>query len=50
MTGCPIFSTKLNGYDPLVYLKDILTNLLTWSDARLEELLPRRWSAPPTIT
>ena len=43
-----IESAKLNGHDPWVYLKDILTKLPTWPNSKLEELLPHRWIAPTT--
>ena len=36
-------SAKLNGHDPWVYLKDVLTRLPTQLDSRIEELLPHRW-------
>ena len=36
-------SAKLNGKDPLAYLKDVLTRLPTLSNSRIEELLPHRW-------
>jgi transposase len=41
-----IQSAKLNGHDPYVYLKDVLTRLPTHPASRIEELLPHRWSAP----
>lgn len=41
-----IESAKLNGHDAWGYLKDILTKLPTWPNARLHELLPHNWSAP----
>ena len=43
-----IQSAKLNGYDPLVYLKDVLTRLPTQPASRVGELLPHRWQ-PQTI-
>lgn len=41
-----IESAKLNGHDAWAYLKDVLTKLPTWSNSRIEELLPYRWVAP----
>ena len=38
-----IQSAKLNGHDPHVYLKDVLTRLPTHMNSRIEELLPQRW-------
>jgi transposase len=38
-----IQSAKLNGHDPYVYLKDILTRLPTQPASRLDELLPHLW-------
>jgi transposase len=38
-----IQSAKLNGHDPYVYLKDVLTRLPTQPAKRIEELLPHRW-------
>jgi hypothetical protein len=43
-----IESAKLNGHDAWVYLRDILSKLPTWPNSRLHELLPHRWSPPPT--
>ena len=42
-----IQSAKLNGHDPYVYLKDILTRLPTHPNSKIEELLPHNWIAPP---
>ena len=39
-------SAKLNGHDPWVYLKDVLTRLPTHMNSRIEELLPHRWQPP----
>ncbi len=36
-------SARLNGLDPYLYIKDVLTRLPTQSAGRIEELLPRRW-------
>jgi transposase len=41
-----IESAKLNGHDAWAYLKDVLTQLPTWPNGRLHELLPHRWQAP----
>jgi transposase len=41
-----IESAKLNGHDAWAYMKDILTKLPTWPNARLDELLPHRWQPP----
>jgi hypothetical protein len=38
-----IQSAKLNGHDPLVYLKDILTSLPTQPASRTSNLLPHCW-------
>ena len=42
-------SAKLNGHDPYVSLKDLLTLLPTQPASRIEELLPHLWqnSASP---
>ena len=39
-------SAKLNGHDPWVYLKDVLTRLPTHRNSQIEELLPHLWQAP----
>ena len=39
-------SARLNGHDPWVYLKDVLTRLPTHMNSRIEELLPHRWQPP----
>lgn len=36
-------SAKLNGHEPWAYLKDVLTQLPTQLNSRIEELLPHRW-------
>ena len=36
-------SAKLNGADPWVYLRDVLTRLPTQLNSRIDELLPHRW-------
>ena len=38
-----IQSTRLNGYDPYAYLKDVLTRLPTQRNSMIAELLPHRW-------
>jgi transposase len=38
-----IQSSKLNGHDPFLYLKDILSRLPTQPNSRIGELLPHRW-------
>jgi transposase len=37
----------MNGHDPYVYLKDVLQQLPTQINSRLDELVPHRWK-PPT--
>jgi hypothetical protein len=39
-----IQSAKLNGHDPYVYVKDVLTRLPTHLARDIDELLPHRWS------
>lgn len=38
-----IQSAKLNGHEPLAYLKDVLTRLPTQPASHVGELLPHRW-------
>ena len=38
-----IQSAKLNGHDPFLYLKDILSRLPTQPNSKIDELLPHRW-------
>lgn len=38
-----IQSAKLNGHDPFLYLKDILSPLPNQPNIRISELLPHRW-------
>ncbi len=38
-----IQSAKLNGHDPYVYLKDVLSRLPTHKNSQIGELLPHRW-------
>ena len=56
-----IQSARLNGHDPYVYLKDVLTRLPTQRASELEQLLPHQWvparviqrdfgTQPPSIT
>jgi hypothetical protein len=40
-------SARLNGHDPYLYLKDVLTRLPTQLNSRIEELLPHRWQPQP---
>jgi len=40
-----IQSAKLNGHDPFLYLKDILSRLPTQPNSRISELLPHRWQS-----
>ncbi len=41
---------KLNGLDPLAYLADILDNIHEHKINRLDELLPRNWVPPASVT
>jgi len=41
-------SCKLNGIDPFMYLRDVISRIATHSMNRLEELLPGRW-VPPSV-
>ena len=36
-------SARMNGHDPYLYLKDVLTRLPTHKASRIDELLPHRW-------
>jgi len=38
-----IQSAWLNGHDPYVYLKDVLTRLPTHRVSDIEQLLPHEW-------
>lgn len=38
-----IHSAKLNGIDPCLYIRDVLTRLPTHPASRIEEFLPHRW-------
>lgn len=38
-----IQSAKLNGHDPLAYMKDVLTRLPSQPNNRIDDLLPHRW-------
>ena len=38
-----IQSAKLNGHDPFLYLRDILSRLPTQPNSKIGELLPHRW-------
>lgn len=33
-------TAKLNGHDPYIWLRDVLTRLPTWPNSRINELLP----------
>ena len=44
-----IQSAKLNGHEPLAYLKDVLTRLPTQTAIRIDKLLPHRWK-PQILT
>lgn len=39
----PKVKAKLNGHDPFLYLKDVLSRLPTQPNSRIGELLPHRW-------
>ena len=39
-----IQSAKLNGHDPYRYLADVLERLPTQVAARIDDLLPHRWT------
>ena len=39
-------SAQLNGHDPYVYLKDVLTRLPTQRADQIAELLPHHWVPP----
>lgn len=39
-----IQSVRLNGHDPYVYLKDVLTRLPTQRASEVAELLPHKWA------
>ena len=43
-----IQSSKLNGYDPYAYLKEVLTRLPTHKAVDIAELLPHRWTPSAT--
>ena len=40
-----IQSARMNGHDPYVYLKDVLTRLPTQSASEIDQLLPYKWQA-----
>lgn len=44
-----IHSARLNGHDPYVYLKDVLTRLPTHKNSRIDELLPHLWQPQPAV-
>ena len=33
-------TAKLNGHDPYIWLRDVLTRLPSWPNSRINELLP----------
>jgi hypothetical protein len=41
-------SAKLNGHNPYVYLKGVLTRLPTQKNNAIDELLPRNWISTHT--
>lgn len=40
-----IQSVNLNGHDPYVYLKDVLTCLPTYKNSQIAALQPHRWQS-----
>ncbi|KPY78062.1 Transposase, partial [Pseudomonas syringae pv. spinaceae] len=44
-----IQSARLNGHDPYVYLKDVLTRLPTQRASKISELLPHNWLPLPNL-
>ena len=36
-------SAKMNGHDVFAYMKDVLERMPTWTNSRIDELLPHRW-------
>lgn len=38
-----IHSARMNGHDPYVYLRDVLTRLPTQKNSQFDELLPHLW-------
>ena len=42
-----IQSAKMNGIDPMAYLRDVLTRLPTHLNSRIAELLPTHWRPIP---
>ena len=42
-----IQSARMNGHDPYVYLRDVLTRLPTQKNSQIDELLPHIWQPPP---
>jgi transposase len=43
-----VHSARINGHDPYAYLRDVLERLPTQPASRIDELLPHRWSTPPS--
>ena len=44
-----IQSARMNGHDPYVYLKDVLTRLPTHKNNQIDELLPHLWRPQPAV-
>ena len=44
-----IQSAKINGLDPLAYLRDVLERLPTLMYSEIDSLLPHNWSAPVKV-
>ena len=44
-----IQSARMNGHDPYVYLKDVLTRLPTHKNSQIDDLLPHLWRPPPAV-
>jgi hypothetical protein len=42
-SNCRTRAARINGHDPYVYLRDILTRLPLHPNSKIEELLPQRW-------
>jgi len=41
---CPVQLAKLNGLNPLQYLKDVMDRPSTQSGRRINQLLPHNWT------
>jgi hypothetical protein len=46
-TDSRLDQTFLNGHDPYLYLKDVLTKLPTHKARDIDQLLPHLWQTPP---